>query len=187
MSETGLRPAPSPTPSRPSLATSTAPARASPPASDMEQGFSEGSTYTEIADSSPPAYLVVRSDAHRNNRELRGIHFLPADDPGWTQAIAFLGAGGLEFAFLTTLRDARAFLGDPSAVPIVENSPLVPPAHSTAHRAHWPIFQTGGQSDSDITLTQSPGHHSTGVSPPATDISDSDSDDSTGTCALFPS
>ena len=59
------------------------------------------------------------------------------------QAIAFLGAGGLEFAFLRDLHAARTFLGDQSAVPIMENSPLTPPPDSTAHRQLWPLFISG--------------------------------------------
>ena len=49
--------------------------------------------------------------------------------------------------FFVHLRDAREFLGDDLAVPIVENSPLVPPPHSTADRELWPIFIPGSQSD----------------------------------------
>ena len=96
---------------------------------------------------SPPSYLVVRSTASRNGQQLQGIHFIPGDDPTWSQAITFLGAGGLEFAFLRDLHAARDFLGDPTAIPIVENSPLTPPPDSTAHRRLWPLFVPGTEPD----------------------------------------
>ena len=108
-----------------------------------DPGASASEDFGDMDHSAPPVYLVVRSSARHHNRELRGIHFLPADDSRWTQAIAFLGAGGLEFAFLYDLDAARLFLGDPLSVPIVENSPLVPSPGSTADRSLWPIFQRG--------------------------------------------
>jgi hypothetical protein len=125
---------------------------------------------------SPPSYLVVRSSATRNNRELRGIHFIPGDDPQWQQAVTFLGAGGLEFAFLRDLTAARDFLGDPAALPIVERSPLTPPADSTAHRRLWPMFIPGSPARGRST-TSSPGLNTSITSVPATmDDNDSDGD-----------
>ena len=124
---------PGPSSSAPPVTTSASPTL------DLESNSDFG--YISDRDSlTPPAYLVVRSSASRNNRELRGIHYIPGDDPTWTQAVTFLGAGGLEFAFLSDLPAAHAFLGDSSALPIVENSPLTPPLDSTAHRTLWPMF-----------------------------------------------
>jgi hypothetical protein len=117
---------------------------------------------------------VVRSSATRNNRELRGIHFIPGDDPQWTQAVAFLGAGGLEFAFLRDLAAARDFLGDQAALPIVERSPLTPPLGSTAHRRLWPMFVPGSPVQ-HRSPTASPGPNTSITSLPAT-LEDGDSD-----------
>jgi hypothetical protein len=83
--------------------------------------------------SSPLSYIVVLSSFYYKGKTLRGIHFIPNNDPRCQPALSFLCAMRCDFAFTASTNVARTIFGDFHAQPICEESALVDASRPVLH------------------------------------------------------